>query len=386
MSSLSNTTNKKSMMSIFSSMDDPRKPYNQKHKFMNIVAIVILATLAGADSWDEMVTWANSQIDWLKTFLSLENGIPSHDTLNRVFQMIDPEQLHSAFREWTAAIAKNLKGVVAIDGKTIRRSRETTSNTKPVHIVSAWATELSLVLGQTRTDVKSNEITAIPKLLNQLEIAGCIVTIDAMGTQHAIADKIISKSADYILCLKENQEQLYQDVKLYFETEVFTKPKSELEKDNCYYKNYCNEHGRYELREYYIVHDVSWMQQRTEWNKLNAIGARHSRVEENGVITEHTQYMIISRKNMSAEEFGKSQRGHWGIENSLHWCLDIAFSEDSCRKRAGNAAENMNVIRHLCTNLLKQEKTCKLGLKGKRKKCGWEPDYMCKVLTTIYES
>lgn len=277
MTDLFEANNDKSMMSIFSSIKDPRKPYNQKHLFMDIVSIVILAELAGADSWDEMTMWASSQEEWLKTFLTLENGIPSHDTLNRVFQMIDSEQLHSAFCKWTAAIAKNIKGVVAIDGKTVRRSKENSDGTKPIHVVSAWSNELSLVLGQICTEEKSNEITAIPALLELLDIKGCIVTIDAMGTQKSIAKKIREKEADYILSLKENQKIMYGEVSIYFENEVFTEDINELKKNNQYFVDFCQEHGRYEKREYYITYDIKWFEELKEWEGLKGFGARKSK-------------------------------------------------------------------------------------------------------------
>lgn len=373
------------LLGPFEAVSDPRKPYNQKHRFLDIVTITILATLCGADTWNEIEDWGEANREWLETFLLLENGIPSHDTLNRVFQMIDPGEFHAAFQTWVESIASEITGVVAVDGKTIRRSREEVSKTPPAHIVSAWAKERSLVLGQCKVEEKTNEIKAIPELLKMLSIQGCTVTIDAMGTQKEIARQICREGASYILSLKENQETLYQEVSEYFKKEMFPKPKAELLADGKYYKTLCQEHGRIEIREYYLERDIAWMSDaRKDWPSLGAIGACRSRVERDGKgPVEHTRYMILSDGTITAEAFGDSQRGHWGIENSLHWCLDIAFGEDQSRMRSGNEAENMNLIRHMCLNMLKQEKTVKMGLKSKRKKCGWDKEYLLKVLGSL---
>lgn len=373
------------LLGPFETVSDPRKPYNQKHRFLDIVTITILATLCGADTWNEIEDWGEANLEWLETFLPLENGIPSHDTMNRVFQMIDPKEFHAAFQTWVESITSELKGVIAIDGKTLRRSRETVSQTRPAHIVSAWANDLSLVLGQLKADEKSNEITAIPELLKMLSVKGCIVTIDAMGTQREIAKQICAEGAEYILSLKENQEVLYQEVSEYFEKELFQKSKAQLEESGQYYKTLCQEHGRIESREYYLERDIEWMSDaRRSWPSLGAIGACRSRVERDGKEpAEYIRYMILSDGNMTAKTFGDSQRGHWGIENSLHWCLDIAFNEDQSRMRSKNEAENMNLIRHMCLNMLKQDKTVKMGLKSKRKKCGWDKAYLLRILGSL---
>ena len=247
------------LLGAFSEVPDPRASYNQKHRFIDILTITILATICGADTWDEIEDWGNTNLEWLKSFLVLENGIPSHDTFNRVFQMIDPKKLHEAFQTWVNGIITKLEGVVAIDGKTIRRSKEEISQTKPAHIVSAWANSLSMVLGQVKVDEKSNEIKAIPELLKTLSIKGCIVTIDAMGTQKAIASQIVESGAEYILSLKENQGTLYQEVSEYFEKEQFSQNKGELEKEGKYYKTLCQDHSRIETREYYLENEIDWM-------------------------------------------------------------------------------------------------------------------------------
>jgi len=373
-----------SFLDCMRKVTDPRKPYNQLHTFLDIVVIAVLATLCGADTWNEVENWGNACREWLSTFLTLKNGIPSHDTFNRVFQMIDPEKFHGVFLEWIQEVVPEVKGVVSIDGKTVRRSRDGKKNKKAIHIVSAWAGELSLVLGQEKVEEKSNEIKAIPELLKKLSIEGCTVTIDAMGTQKKIAERIIDKNADYILQVKGNQETLENEISEYFETEVFPQKKKTLEEKDMYYKDICNDHGRIETREYYIEKNICWMTDASkEWKGLSGIGACRSTVEENGSVSANISYAIFSDPEMTAGKYGKYKRSHWLIENSLHWCMDIAFNEDQSRMRKGFSAENMNILRHMCLNMLKQEKTCRLGIKGKRKKCGWDHEYLIKVLETL---
>lgn len=298
--------------------------------------------------------------------------------------MINPEKFHDAFFRWFSAVSGKITGVVAIDGKTARRSREDAGNIKPIHVVSAWATQSSLVLGQLCVDEKTNEIKTIPELLDILCVEGCIVTIDAMGTQKEIAKKIIEKNADYILQVKGNQQTLMDDIREYFEKDVYTKKKEDLEKAGRYYKTHCKEHGRIEKREYYTENDIEWLKEKhPDWEGISGIGACVSTVTEKGKTTTAVNYTIYSRQGMTAAEYGGSVRSHWGIENSLHWVLDIAFREDESRIRAGNAAENMNIARHIGINLLKQEKSCKMGIASKRKKCSYDMDYLLKVLSGL---
>ena len=370
-----------SLIGCMRKVPDPRAPYNQKHKLLDIIVITITAVLSGMDTWTEIEDWAGSNKEWLGQFLELPGGIPSHDTLNRVFQMIDPEKFHEAFFRWTSAVAGTISGVVSIDGKTVRHSRDGAGSQRPIHVVSAWACESSLVLGQLRVDEKTNEIKAIPELLDILCIKGCIVTIDAMGTQKDIAEKIIEKGAGYILQVKGNQPVLMEDISLYFEKDVFTKPKKDLRQEGLYHKEICNDHGRIETREYYVSDDIDWLLQgHSGWAGLRGIGACVASVIEKGRTTQTISYSIYSIAGMTAERYGRSKRAHWGIENSLHWVLDIGFREDESRIRAGNAAENMNVARHIGVNLLKQEKSCKMGIASKRKKCAYDQDYLYKVL------
>ncbi|MFV0342367.1 MAG: ISAs1 family transposase [Anaerocolumna sp.] len=363
-------------------IEDPRADYNKRHNFLDIMTVAILAVISGADTWDDIEDFGIAKKEWLASFLELPNGIPSHDTFNRIFSMIKPEQFHEAFIEWVKAITEKVEGVVAIDGKTVRRSLDDAKGKCAIHVVSAWAASNNLVLGQYKVDEKSNEITAIPELLKQLEIKGCIVTIDAMGTQTKIAETIVGCEADYILQVKENQPQLYEDISLYFREDVLSKSKKVLVEKGRYYKEYSGEHGRIEEREYYVEHKIDWMEQKKNWKGLQGIAMCHAKIEKQGKITESYSYAIFSREKMTAEEFGKSKRSHWKIENSLHWVLDIAYREDESRARNGNSAENLNILRHMTLNMLKQEKTSKRGIAGKRKNCGWNNEYLLKVLNT----
>lgn len=381
---MKNKTDNISLLQCMQEVPDPRAPYNQRHLFLDIVMIAVTAVLCGMDTWNEIEDWAHSKQEWLKTFLELPGGIPSHDTINRVFQMLDPDKFHDAFFRWAGAVAGAIEGVVAIDGKTARRSRDAAGGKRPIHVVSAWAGEASLVLGQLRVEEKTNEIKAIPELLEMLCLEGCVVTIDSMGTQKKIAEKIIDKGADYILQVKGNQGSLMEDIALYMEKEVFPCRKAELREAGRYHKEVSSDHGRQEIREYYVENEIGWLKENhTGWKGLKGIGACVSTVTRQGETATMVTYSIYSREGMGAEEYGKNRRAHWGIENSLHWVLDIGFREDESRIRAGNAAENFNVLRHIGTNLLKQESGCKMGIASKRKKCGYDTDYLYKVLTGL---
>lgn len=378
---MSDMENECSLVGCMREVPDPRAPYNQKHKFLDIIIIAVTAILCGMDTWNEIEDWARSREDWLRTFLELPGGIPSHDTINRVFQMIEPDKFHEAFFRWTGAVAGKIEGIVAIDGKTIRRSRDGAKGKQAAHVIIAWACEASLVLGQLRVEEKTNEIKAIPELLEILCLKGCVVTIDAMGTQKEIAEKIIDKGADYILQVKGNQETLLDDISLYFERDIFQRKKKELEKEGRYSREMDFDHGRQEIREYYVENEIEWLiENHPGWKGLRGIGACVSTITERGVVTTAVSYSIYSQEGLKAKEYGEERRSHWGIENSLHWVLDIGFREDESRMRAGNAAENVNVLRHIGTNLLKQEKSCKMGIASKRKKCGYDMEYLGKIL------
>lgn len=371
---------KKTLIQSFEGLKDPRDPNAVEHKLIDIIVIAVLATLCGANGFNQCENFGIAKEQWLKKFLELPNGIPSHDTFNRVFSLLDPKEFHKCFQEWALTLYEKVsKEIISLDGKTIRRTKCKSTNQKAIHVVSAWANQNKLVLGQIKVDDKSNEITAIPELLKLLDVSGCIITIDAMGTQTAIAETIVDAGAEYVLALKENQPTLYDDVELYFNNEVLTETKKELIKKQIYHKTLEKDHGRIDKREYYMVKDVCWLDQINSWKKLSAIGMVRSERTLNQETTVFTRFYIMSDiKNVG--EFANAVRGHWGIENELHWCLDIGFREDESRARKDNSAENMNVIRHMIMNMLKKETTLKQGIEAKRLKCAWDEKYFERVL------
>lgn len=376
---------KKTLTGTFDNLTDPRKPDDILHKLIDIVTITILAVMCGANGWNEIELFAKSKESWLRTFLELPNGIPSHDTFNRVFSSINSKEFHQCFMEWVSILCEKIsREIIALDGKTARRTKGTSKNQKPIHVVSAWANTNKLVLGQLKVNEKSNEITAIPELLKLLDISGCIITIDAMGTQTEIAKTIIESGADYVLALKENQKTLHDDVDLFFKEEVLTKTKKELVKNEIYLKTLEKDHGRIEKREYYMVTNVTWLEQIEKWPNLTAIGMVVSERQEQEKTSIETRLYIMS-KIKNVKEFSTAVRGHWGVENELHWCLDMGLREDESRARKDNAAENLNVIRHMTLNMLKKETSLKAGINGKRLKCGWDENYLKKVLSTGFQ-
>jgi predicted transposase YbfD/YdcC len=325
-----------------------------------------------------MELFGREREDWLKGFLELPNGTPSHDTFGDVFAVIDPKAIQRCFMEWVETIREKISGeVISIDGKTICGSKDKPKNKRAVHIVSAWASQNGIVLGELATDEKSNEITAIPELLKLLQIEGCIITIDAMGTQKDIAKIIIEREADYVLAVKENHQILHDDISDYFESETET-----LKNMGNYAKTTEKSHGRYEKRECYLTTDISWLHNREEWKNLAGIGMIASERQKVGVdlVEKAVHFVIYSKESMTAEELLSVKRQHWGIENKLHWTLDVLFDEDNSRMRTGNCAENMNVIRHLAINLIRSEKTSKGSLNLKRKRCMLSMDYLLKVI------
>lgn len=361
----------------FSNLRDPRMERTKRHKLLDILVIAICGAVCGVDDWVSMEEFGRAKHDWLKGFLELPNGIPSHDTFTRVFARIDPVQFQQSFLSWVETIAKMLPGdIVAIDGKTLRQSYDRSSDKAAIHMVSAWAVGNGIVLGQVKTSEKSNEITAIPKLLEVLELEGCIVTIDAMGCQRDIAAKIIDKKADYVLSLKGNQGNLHDNIALFFDYAA-TNDFSGIDYD--YYEASDGGHGRVEVRRHWTVSDLDWLDGKDRWKDLTTIvmveRERHIKDE----ISKETTY-YISSMGRDAQRLAGAIRGHWGIENGLHWVLDIAFQEDGSRVRKDHGAENLAVLRHITLNLIKQEKTCKAGVKTKRLKAGWDNRYLEKIL------
>lgn len=360
------------LMSIFGQIDDPRSHINQLHNLEDILLIGMISVICGAETWEHMVRFAKSKEAFLKTFLELPNGIPSKDTINRTFSAIDSAQFEACFIEWVNSIVDLSKGqVIAIDGKTIRGAKSY-GKKSPIHMVSAWACENNMVLGQVKTNEKSNEITAIPALLNTLSIEGNIITIDAMGTQKEIATKIVDSDADYILAVKGNQPQLFEHIK------------DEFRFSKAYQPYICEDigHGRIETRICSVIKDFQFIKKDKQWENLQSIVKIESirEFKNSDKATERaTRYYISSLQN-NPKEFQANIRSHWAIENKLHWTLDVAFSEDASRKRAGNAAQNYSTLLKIALNLLKNENSKKASIKTKRLEAAWNEDYLRNIL------
>lgn len=371
-----------SVLKYFRELEDPRSDINLSHPLINVVSIAILGTICGADDWVAIAMYGKAKVDWLDTFLDLSNGIPSHDTFGRVFRWLDEAAFQAKFIEWTARICQATGGqVAAMDGKKLRRSHDNRHDRDGIWMVSAWASENRMVLGQSKVDEKSNEITAIPQLLAQLDLSGCVVTVDAINTQTAIARQIIDAQADYIMAVKGNQGTLHDDLYLLFEgfeDEMY----QQVNYDTARTIN--QGHGRDEYRQVWVVNDVEYRQYlrgAEKWAKLHSlIKLATVRYVSAKVKMETTIRYFISSWQASASDFLQAIRDHWHIENGLHWVLDVAFREDESRIRKDHAPANMAVLRHIAVNLLKQEKSAEVGINNKRKRAGWDNDYLEKVV------
>lgn len=369
-----------SLKKCFGKVRDPRIDRTKRHKLIDILIIAILAVICGADSWVDVEMFGNSKKEWLKTFLELPNGIPSHDTFGRVFALINPVEFENGFKEWVQLIQELTQGqVIAIDGKQMRGSKDLPAGKAAIYMVSAWATANQLVLGQRKVDDKSNEIAAIPQLLKVLELAGCIVVVDAMGTQTKIAKAIIEQGADYILTVKENQEHLYEDIHDLFEDDW----KYNFEGAPYSYAKVVNKnHGRIEIRQCWSISDPEYLANIRDLDRWKGVKSLVMILSERQIGEEREvqdRYYITSLES-DAKKILQAKRSYWGIENCLHWVLDIAFNEDHSRIRKDNAPQNFAILRHMALNLLKLETTVKAGIKAKRLKCGWDTDYLLKVL------
>lgn len=362
----------------FKELEEPREIGKVRHKLIDIITIAICAVVCGANDWVGVETFGKAKEEWLRSFLELPNGIPSHDTFNKVFNQLSAKQFQECFIKWVQNLIELTAGeVVAIDGKRLRRSYDRESGRGAIHMVSAWASENQMVLGQIKTEEKSNEITAIPELLKLLDIRGCIITIDAAGCQKAIAQDIIESGADYVLALKGNQGTLYQDVKDYFE---YALAKNFDGIEYQYFETLDADHGRIETRRYWIVSNIDWLDHKEKWVKLTSIGMVESYRELKGEVTVERRFYIASLDN-NAERFARAARTHWCIENSLHWSLDVTFNEDYSRIRKDNGAENFAVLRHIALNLLKQDTSRKIGIENKRLNAALDPNYLFNILT-----
>jgi predicted transposase YbfD/YdcC len=371
-----------SIQTHFAQLTDPRSDHTKQHLLMDIIVIAFAGIICGADNWVDVEAFGEAKLEWFRRFVPLPNGIPSHDTFSDVFARLDPEEFGACFLSWVRSVMSVTQGqVVAVDGKTVRRSHNRRLGKGPIHMVSAWAQTNRLVLGQVKVDEKSNEITAIPALLRLLDVTGCIVTLDAMGTQTAIAEQIVAQGADYVLAVKDNQERLAADVTATFaeaEQHQFTHVPHD------YAKTLDKGHGRIDTRECWTIAREDYVEAlRTAdaWVGLRSLAMVRATRQIGDEITVCTRYSISSLEGQAARLLDATRR-HWAVENDLHWSLDIAFREDDSRVRVGHGAENLAILRHMALNLLKQEKTAKVGIKTKRLKAGWDEAYLLRLLTT----
>jgi predicted transposase YbfD/YdcC len=372
----------RTLLTIFRDVEDPRTDQGKRHLLEEIIVIAVLAVISGADTWTDIEDYGEAKQSWLATFLRLPHGIPSHDTIGRVFALIKPDEFETGFSRWVELIRNcvspgTLPEQIAIDGKTARRSADRAKKLGPLHMVSAWAVGEHLVLGQVATEKKSNEVKAIPALLDAIEVAGAVVTIDAQGCQKTIAAAIVDKGGDYILALKANHPTLHAEVQALWEL-VETDPEfADMERD--VYETNERGHGREERRRVTVVDEVELLESGAMWKGLRSVALLEAWRVIGGKESYERRYYLTSLPR-AAERIGRAIRGHWGIENGLHWCLDVTFGEDQSRVRMGHAAENLARLRRMALTLLRQETTCKRGLKTKRARAGWDDNYLLKVL------
>lgn len=363
------------MTKYFEEIEDTRQQGKIKYNLVEVIVITIAAVTAGAEHWNEIAMYCKSKVDMFRREfnLKLENGVPTDDTFQRIFAIINPDRLEKCFVNWARSISDIPEDeIVSVDGKTICGSRD--DNYSVIYMVSAWANKTGIVLGQQRVDGKSNEIPAVPQLLDLIDVQNCTITSDAMSCQKKTVQKIREKNCNYVICLKGNQETLHDDVKLYFETAEKEQAFYPLSKTSTLDKG----HGRIEKREYFLTTDIEWIENRDEWAGLNAIGmVRSTRIVDETESVED-RYFITSLTDVQL--FSEAARKHWGIENNLHWCLDVNFDEDNCRMRKDNSGENLAVIRHIALNLYKSFTKVKLSMKAKRFRCSFDDQFLCNVI------
>lgn len=366
-----------SIEQYFGELPDPRSGQNVQHKLMDIVTIAICAIICGADNWVDIEQFGKAKQGWLSSFLELPHGIPSHDTFARVFRRLKPEAFQASFQNWTQVLAARLhRQGLAVDGKQLRGSKDGVLDKDGIYMVSAWAQESHLVLAQDKVDEHSNEITAIPRLLELLDIEDSIITLDAMGCQTAIAQTIVEQGADYVMAVKGNQGTLFEDLSALFDT-----PATQQTAD--YHRTITKDHGRIEIRQCWALADpeeVAHINDYKTWEKLRSVVKVQAERRLPGQEPTFKTRYFISSLPPQAKHMLQVIRGHWGIENGLHWVLDIAFREDESRARKDHAPQNLAILRHIAVNLLKQESSLKVGVKAKRLRAGWDEHYLLKVL------
>jgi predicted transposase YbfD/YdcC len=344
----------------------------RRHELIDILVIAICTLLCGGEGFNDMEDFGRAKEEWFRTFLALPGGIPKHDTFNRVLSALDPARFLDCFLSWTQSLRQVVsEEIVAMDGKALRRAIKTGGIP---YVVSAWAVRNGLVLGQLRVNEKSNEITAVPQLLRALDLAGCIVTLDAMGCQKKIAKEIIEADADYVLALKGNHETVHEEVRTYLDDAILQAP-DEL----AYTETVEKDHGRIETRRYWQSERLDWFADRPKWEGLQSVGVVESVRDIKGQIQTERRY-FLSSLTRDAPRFARAVRSHWGVENQLHWVLDVQFGEDQSRARSGHAAENLATLRRLALNLLKRDTTKKRGIRGKQKNAGWDHRYLLHLL------
>jgi predicted transposase YbfD/YdcC len=356
------------------------------HELIDILVIAVCTLLCGGGSFNDMEDFGKAKEEWFKGFLRLPNGIPAHDTFNRVFAALDPKEFLGCFLRWTQSLRQAIdREVVAVDGKALRRALNKKESLK--YVVSAWAEGNNLVLGQLKVADKSNEITAVPELLRALELSGCVVTLDAMGCQKKIAREIIEADADYVLALKGNHETVHEEIGSYLDStikEALGRRASKAKPSKAaallaQVETVDNDHGRLEIRRYYQSDQLEWFADRGKWEGLTSVGVVESHREIDGQTSIERRYYLSSLP-LDVNLFARAVRGHWGVENKLHWVMDVCFGEDQSRARAGYAAENLATLRRLALNLLKREKTKRRGIKGKQLNAGWDHAYLLRLL------
>jgi predicted transposase YbfD/YdcC len=375
-----------SLVFHLSRVPDPRIDRRKEHDLVDILVIAVCTLLCAGETFNDMEDFGKAKQEWFKTFLRLRNGIPSHDTFNRVFAAIDPKEFLECFLRWTQSVRQEVaKEVVALDGKALRRALNKDQSAK--YVVSAWAESNGLVLGQLKVADKSNEITAVPELLRVLELSGCIVTMDAMGCQKKIAREIIEADADYVLALKGNQETVHAEVKAFLDSALAERQSpravgAKLSKEAAglaQLETVEKDHGRLETRRYYQSDQLGWFADGRKWEGLRSVGMVESIREIEGKATCERRYYLSSLP-LGVDTFARAVRSHWGVENKVHWVMDVCFGEDKSRARMGYAAENLASLRRLALNMLKKETTKKRGIRGKQLNASWDHPYLLRLL------